>query len=146
MTAGLGRWIIVPAILAASCEEPASTPPASRSAARPSLLSQAPPHPFTDITTESGITFRHETGGFGIKYLPETMGAGGGFLDYDGDGRLDIFLVNSDYWPGREKGRRPLPASRRKHAHVDDSSIGNQRSAVESLPREPEVGPLTRRL
>lgn len=114
MTAGVARhdtlWIILLALLAASCEESAPTQKAPRPPRQSSLLSSAPPHPFTDITTEARITFRHETGGFGMKYLPETMGAGGGFLDYDGDGRLDIFLVNSDDWPGHAKKRRPLPA------------------------------------
>lgn len=61
------------------------------------------PH-FTDITEDAGIDFLHETGMFGEKWMPETMGSGGGFLDFDGDGLPDIFLVNSAEWPGRETG------------------------------------------
>ena len=56
---------------------------------------------FTDITKEAGISFTHETGAFGSKWMPETMGSGGGFFDYDNDGRPDIFLVNSTTWPGQ---------------------------------------------
>ena len=49
---------------------------------------------FVDVTEESGIKFRHFTGSYGAKLLPETLGAGAAFLDYDGDNVLDVFLVN----------------------------------------------------
>ncbi|HYS25539.1 MAG TPA: CRTAC1 family protein [Vicinamibacterales bacterium] len=61
---------------------------------------------FTDVTAAAGIHFQHTSGAFGRKYLPETMGSGVAFLDADGDGRQDLFLVNSTKWPGR-----PGPAS-----------------------------------
>ncbi|MCH7677151.1 CRTAC1 family protein [candidate division KSB1 bacterium] len=61
---------------------------------------------FTDITKEAGIDFIHETGAFGKKWMPETMGSGGGFLDYDNDGLPDIFLVNSSKWPGHETNKK----------------------------------------
>src|SRR3977135_2637611 len=57
---------------------------------------------FTDVTQSAGIRFVHNSGAFGRKYLPETMGAGSLFLDADGDGWQDILLVNSMNWPGRE--------------------------------------------
>ena len=57
---------------------------------------------FTDITEESGIDFQHTTGAFGEKWMPETVGSGGGFLDYDNDGLIDVFLVNSAPWKGHE--------------------------------------------
>jgi hypothetical protein len=56
---------------------------------------------FSDVTKAAGIHFRHESGAFGKKYLPETMGSGGAFLDADGDGWQDLLLVNSTTWPGR---------------------------------------------
>ena len=56
---------------------------------------------FTDATTAAGIRFRHNSGAFGKKYLPETLGSGGAFLDVDHDGWQDILLVNSKNWPGR---------------------------------------------
>jgi hypothetical protein len=62
---------------------------------------------FTDITASAGIHFTHETGAFGKKWMPETMGSGGGFFDYDGDNKPDIFLVNGSYWAGHKKGDKP---------------------------------------
>ena len=69
------------------------------------LLAQAPGPGFrlTDVTAAAGIDFRHNSGAFGAKYLPETMGPGCAFLDYDGDGWLDILLVNGMDWPGHKK-------------------------------------------
>ncbi len=54
-----------------------------------------------DVSAAAGLRFRHNSGAFGAKYLPETMGPGCAFLDYDGDGWLDILLVNGTNWPGR---------------------------------------------
>jgi hypothetical protein len=61
-----------------------------------------PPVTFTDVTTAAGIRFVHNSGAFGKKYLPETLGAGGLFLDADGDGWQDVLLVNSMSWPGHQ--------------------------------------------
>ena len=55
---------------------------------------------FRDITQRAGIHFVHNNGAFGKKYLPETMGPGVAFIDYDNDGWPDIFLVNDTDWPG----------------------------------------------
>jgi hypothetical protein len=67
------------------------------------LLAQSRPASgivFTDVSTAAGVRFKHTSGAFGKKYLPETTGAGCAFLDFDGDGWQDIFLVNSMEWPG----------------------------------------------
>ena len=48
---------------------------------------------------------RHNNGAFGKKYLPETLGSGAAFLDYDNDGRQDILLVNGTAWPGQKPPR-----------------------------------------
>lgn len=61
---------------------------------------------FTDVTAQAGIRFKHNNGAFGKKYLPETMGSGGAFLDYDNDGWQDILLVNSTKWPTAGKGAK----------------------------------------
>jgi hypothetical protein len=61
-----------------------------------------------DATAAAGIDFRHNSGAFGAKYLPETMGPGCAFLDYDGDGWLDILLVNGMDWPGHKRQRSTL--------------------------------------
>ncbi len=85
--------------------------------ATPSILtavpgSDSPPPPqrihFTDITQAAGIHFVHNNGAFGKKFLPETMGPGAAFIDYDNDGWQDIFIVNGTAWPGHP-GRVSTP-------------------------------------
>ena len=58
---------------------------------------------FTDVTGSAGIKFQHNSGAYGGKLLPETLGSGCAFLDYDGDGWQDILLVNSMDWPGHKR-------------------------------------------
>ena len=60
---------------------------------------------FTDVTAAAGITFRHNSGAFGKKYLPETMGSGVAFLDVDKDGWQDLFFVQSRDWPSRRRAK-----------------------------------------
>jgi len=55
---------------------------------------------FVDVTAKAGIRFVHNNGAFGKKFLPETVGPGVAFIDYDNDGWPDIFLVNGADWPG----------------------------------------------
>jgi len=67
---------------------------------------------FTDVTRESGIDFVHTNGAYGEKLLPETMGSGCAFFDFDNDGHQDLLLVNSSQWPwhtpaGGATGPRP---------------------------------------
>ena len=55
---------------------------------------------FTKVTEEAGLgAYRHENGGLGQKWMPEIVGPGGAFLDYDGDGWQDILLVGGGRWP-----------------------------------------------
>jgi hypothetical protein len=72
----------------------------TRSPVRPSG-----PIEFTDVTEQAGIRFKHHSGAFGKKYLPETMGSGVCFLDYDNDGWQDILFVNSMDWPEHKIGK-----------------------------------------
>jgi hypothetical protein len=55
---------------------------------------------FTDVTDAAGIRFKHTNGRSGRFYFPETSGSGCAFLDYNNDGRLDLFLVNASRLPG----------------------------------------------
>jgi hypothetical protein len=58
-----------------------------------------PSIPFRDATRTAGLTFNHENGATGDRLLPETMGGGVAFLDFDNDGYVDLFFVNSNRWP-----------------------------------------------
>jgi hypothetical protein len=60
---------------------------------------------FRDVTAAAGIHFRHNNGAYGGKLLPETLGPGCAFMDYDADGWPDILLVNSMDWPGHVRQR-----------------------------------------
>src|SRR5258708_14124793 len=62
---------------------------------------------FTDVTAEAGIAWQHFNGVSPDRYLLETMGGGVGFFDYDGDGQLDIFLLNGGETP-RGKSEKPI--------------------------------------
>src|SRR5207248_3107965 len=66
----------------------------------------APANPvrFVEIAEQAGIHFVHNNGARGKKYMPETIGSGVAFLDYDNDGFQDLLFVNSRDWPG-DKGR-----------------------------------------
>ncbi len=67
--------------------------------------SLAPPAAaFVDITRQAGITFEHENGAAGDKLLPETMGGGVAFFDFDNDGRPDLLFVDSRPWPSATPG------------------------------------------
>lgn len=59
-----------------------------------------PDVPFVEITEAAGLDFRHENGASGLKLLPETMGGGCAFFDFDNDGDQDLLFVNSQKWPG----------------------------------------------
>lgn len=101
--AGTLRWLF---ILASGCGPAASPPPAAAPAPTVPALEEGLPasgfsRRFVDVAESSGLRFRHSTGATGEKLLPETLGSGGAFLDHDGDGALDIFLVNSGVWPDR---------------------------------------------
>lgn len=59
---------------------------------------EAPRVSFSEITAEAGIRFERVNGASGDKFLPETMGGGGGFFDFDGDLDQDLLLVNGRNW------------------------------------------------
>jgi hypothetical protein len=68
----------------------------------------SPSFRFMDVTTSAGIQFQHNSGAYGGKLLPETLGSGCAFLDYDRDGWQDILLINGMDWPGHKKRRSTL--------------------------------------
>ena len=64
--------------------------------------SQPSPIRFTDVSRAAGVRFKHNNGAFGLKLIAETLGSGCAFLDYNGDGYQDIFLVNGRDWTPQE--------------------------------------------
>ena len=87
----------------------------ARGRARPVAPANGVSVQFTDVTAAAGIKFRHNSGAFGKKYLPETMGSGCAFLDYDNDGWQDVLFVQSKDWPGRPQTHSTLTLYRNNH-------------------------------
>jgi enediyne biosynthesis protein E4 len=82
--------------------------------AGPKANGDAPTPPavkFKNVTAEAGITFARESGARGEKLLPETMGSGCAFFDFDNDGDQDVFLVNSMSWPHNSPTIAPTPSA-----------------------------------
>ena len=83
----------------------------------------APAIPFTDITADAGIDFVHRTGAYGERLLPETMGGGVAFLDYDNDGHPDLLFVNSMDWPWQPQPEGP--AISRLYRNLGDGTFAD---------------------
>ena len=84
--------------VAAGCPKSPPRPPAVHT-----------PISFTEISHEAGIDFVHVNGARGRKMMPETVGSGLAFFDYDNDGKLDLLIINSCSWPGDPKPIRSTP-------------------------------------
>ncbi len=76
--------------------------------ALPLPIDAAPDFRLTDVSESAGIHFRQNNGSYGGKLLPETLGSGCAFLDYDADGWQDILLVNAMDWPGHKRQRTTM--------------------------------------
>jgi hypothetical protein len=108
-------FLFISFLLFSGCKQAAPTAPGAASLEVASqtptpAASPTPPRPsgpieFTDVSAQAGIRFKHNTGAFGKKYLPETLGTGCAFFDYDNDGWQDILLVNSMDWPEHKTGK-----------------------------------------
>ncbi len=82
---------------------------------------------FTDVTQQAGIYFIHDAGARGDKWYPETIGAGGGFFDYDGDGRPDILLINGRHWPHARLSSEP---TMRLYRNLGDGTFADMTEAA----------------
>lgn len=89
MTSHPGRWWRLLSLLCGFAVSAVAQPETTRSEAPPRTVS------FEDVTAEAGIRWRHDNGASSEKYMPETMGAGGLFFDFDADNWIDVFLVDS---------------------------------------------------
>ncbi len=106
-------------LLTAACEQQQEADPAVPAEyastvpdyARGAVQSTTPAITFTDVTAASGIDFEHDSGGFGQKWMPETMGSGVGLFDIDSDGDDDALFVNGTWFSGHEgEGAAPTSA------------------------------------
>ncbi len=93
-----GKILVVSVLALAGCGK---RPPA------PTAISPSPLVQFVDVTAKSGIDFTHFNGAMGNKFMPETMGSGCAFIDYDNDGKLDILVINGNSFG--DKVSRPSP-------------------------------------
>jgi hypothetical protein len=112
LVAGLGLPLLMAATLLPGCsrkDDSRRPDPELESALERRPTIPPPRLRFVDITAKAGIHFVHVNGAFGKKLLPETMGSGCAFLDFDKDGKQDLLLVNSCYWPGHEAKSGPTP-------------------------------------
>ena len=87
---------------------------------------------FRDITAQAGIRFTHNNAAFGKKYLPETMGPGCAFIDYDNDGYPDILLINGQDWPGHARMGATTP--KLYHNNQDGTFTDVTRKAGLAIP------------
>jgi len=95
---------VIGAVVAFVLTRPAPPPPVKETKLatveiRETSKVDIPRVPFTDVTESAGIHFRHENGARGKKLLPETMGGGCAFFDFDDDGDQDLLFVNGQPWP-----------------------------------------------
>ena len=119
--AGLGYWLSLGKPAEPVVEEAEIKPvaePAAETVGEGQGRSVPPEVRFTDITQAAGIHFVHVNGAYGERLMPETIGSGAAFFDYDRDGDQDLFLVNSSEW----KDHRTLPAPPTQHLYRNDGN------------------------
>src|SRR5947209_18338272 len=113
--------------------KPAPPPPRVTQLSAPTApdnsKTEIPTATFTDITQEAGVTFLHNNGAYGDKLLPETMGGGVAFFDFDNDGAPDLLFINSTWWSGHiPEGTQPTTMALYRNdgtGHFRDGTAGS---------------------
>jgi len=118
-------WLVTLAgclMLLSACNSPE---PVDRAESAPGHAADGPW--FEDVTEVAGLDFVHNHGGSGMRYMVETMGSGGGFFDFDGDGWLDILLLQGAPLPGHpahgDEASTALEFSTRLYRNRGDGSF-----------------------
>jgi enediyne biosynthesis protein E4 len=136
------KWSLIAAVVVIAAgasvlfvlqRKPAPRPPQLTALVAPTLpdsrQERVPEVRFTDVSAEAGIGFVHETGAYGEKLLPETMGGGVAFFDFDNDGHQDLLFINSTWWPwhGGNGGPPPTPTLYRNdgNGRFEDATAGS---------------------
>jgi enediyne biosynthesis protein E4 len=104
-------WLGAAATASASAPAPVGRPPAAAPASRASAAAAVPSLPqYVDVTVAAGIDFTYTNGATGHKHMPECMGSGAALFDYDGDGFLDLYILNGAYLSDAPAGPPPRNA------------------------------------
>lgn len=129
--AALGVYVTVRTPPVEQSAAGASTPPRVRARGQEAgEASHIPDVRFTDVTSSAGIRFVHHNGAEGEKLLPETMGGGCAFFDYDNDGDQDLLLVNATSWPWSTKAIGPKASATTRLYRNDGSGTFEDVSAA----------------
>jgi hypothetical protein len=110
---GLGYWVST--LRQEKPKEVVVVPVAPQT--RVAVAATIPSLPWKDITEEAGINFMHVNGAAGEKLLPETMGSGVVWFDFDNDQDQDLFLVNSKQWPWEKSTLEPTQTTLKLYAN-----------------------------
>ena len=130
IAAGIGWYLRHDTAPTVTIEEAVVTGPVIGEKALP----QTPPAvAFRDITREAGINFVHTNGAYGDKLMPETIGSGAAFFDYDNDGDPDLLLVNSTWFPGHEQDTTPTLALYRNDGNGQFTDVTRESRAGHQL-------------
>lgn len=88
-----------------------------------------------DATAEIRLDFKHQVGPLGSYYMPESVGSGGAIADFNGDGRLDLFLINAGHSPETESSGPPDPITNKLYTMTPSGQFEDV-SAGSGLERE----------
>ncbi len=126
MNSRRGRWELGLAalLLVSACTTPPDPDTPAVAASEPADVV------FSDVTSSAGIDFIHHNGRSGLKWLPETLGSGCAFFDYDNDGFADIFLVNSKPWAAAPEPVTSKPVTSKLYRNQGDGTFSDVTAAA----------------